>query len=101
MYLYVYVCIYIYIYIKRKRARERGGIYNVSSMGVYSYIIEVDFILRSVQTFCSYSKQSSIIGENCEGTNPLNFYILVSILDNERLKTLRTDAYHVLCSVQK
>ena len=68
---------------------------------MYSYIIEVDLILRSVQSFCSRCKQSSIIGENWEGTNPLNFYILVSILDNERLKTLRTDAYHVLCFVQR
>ena len=68
---------------------------------MYSYIIEVDFILRSVQTLYSHAKQSNIIGDNWEGTNPLNFYILVSILDNERLKTLRTDAYHVLCFVQK
>lgn len=66
---------------------------------MYIYMIERSYI-RSIQIFRYCSKQSSIMGEIWDGTNPLKFYILFSIPDNQRFKILSTDAYDTLCSLQ-
>lgn len=72
------------------------GIYNAC---MCIYIIEVDLPLRSMQIFI-VTPGNQDIGYRWEGTNLLNFYILVSIPNNLRFPIISTDAYDMLSTTQ-